>query len=442
METPRRQDSISPDPDLAPPTAPGNRDGNVVPHEGPGQPAAASDVEDGGVSAGRDPGPELHDAQWLTADDFQTDDATATDGPEVRPPGPGLPESLAWMGGMLGLQIAGGVVAIVVVLAIHLSGNGANGGQASPFTQETLKRIQREYAGTMFGVIQVVTVVGAAAAVALRLGRERRRRLPLTPIPWRHLAVILAAMLPLLFLSAHLNVAATWLWDQFTSVVPALKGMEEVSSSVFVEKMAKRTPFLGLLLTVAVAPAIAEELVFRGAIGRGLIARWGLPAGVLLTSLLFAAMHVFPPQVLALLPLAVFIHVSYIATRSFWAPVLVHFLNNGLAVVALSMMQELPKSAQQLDSPQFSALMLLSSGFCVAMLMVSLWRSRVQFVDGEGSEWTPGYPAVEWPPEELPLYARCRPTELADWAPAAVGLGVFVLGKLLHGALALEGWQV
>jgi len=36
-----------------------------------------------------------------------------------------------------------------------------------------------------------------------------------------------------------------------------------------------------------------------------------------------------------LLPLAVFMHLSGLATRSFYAPVLIRFLNNGLAVFSL-----------------------------------------------------------------------------------------------------------
>jgi hypothetical protein len=393
------------------------------------------------------------DARRLTGDDLVIDPESSADGSPIRPaegsvdspPGPGLPESLVWMGGMLGLQVIGGVIGFALIVVLYLIDTGALGranDDPSPITGETLKVIQREYVGTLFGVIQTVTVLGAATAVFFRLGRDRRRRLPLTPIPWRHVALILAAMLPLVVVSMQLNLCADWVWEQVTERFPSLKPFDDVSSMAAVEKLARRTSFLWLLFMVAVAPAVAEELVFRGAIGRGLIARWGIPGGVLLTSLLFAAMHVHPPQVVALIPLSIFIHVAYIATRSFWAPVSVHFLNNGLAVVALTVILGLPESVKQPDSPPVSALMLLSSGFCAAMLTVTLWKSRVQFIDWDGREWTPGYPAVEWPPEDLPLHARCRPTDLRDWAPAAVGLGVFIVAAIVAGVLSEAGWQV
>jgi len=387
------------------------------------------------------------DGVWLTGDDFPPEDVGGRDGLEIRPtepgnarpPGPGIPESLAWMGGMFALQLIAGVIAFVAVLVLYLADSGRNSG----ISEGTLKAIQWDYAGTLFGIIQTVTVVGAAIAVCLRLGRERSRLLPLAPIAWRHLALISAAVLPLVVMSSQLHIGASWVWEQMTELLPALKAFDETSSMAYVENMARRTSFPGLLFMAAVAPAVWEELVFRGLIGRGLIARRGLPAGILLTSVLFAAMHVHPPQVLALVPLAVFIHVAYLATRSFWTPMLLHFVNNAFAVVVLTALLELPETAKQLDqSSQMSAVMLGSSVFCVAMLGVSLWKSRMQFVDGHGNEWSPGYPAVERPPEDLPLYARCRPTRLADWAPAAFGLGAFILGAIVHGVLWQQGWHV
>ncbi|MEZ6066566.1 MAG: hypothetical protein R3B90_12860 [Planctomycetaceae bacterium] len=38
------------------------------------------------------------------------------------------------------------------------------------------------------------------------------------------------------------------------------------------------TPYPVLLVAIALGPAIGEELVFRGLIGRGLIHRWGWAA--------------------------------------------------------------------------------------------------------------------------------------------------------------------
>ncbi len=64
----------------------------------------------------------------------------------------------------------------------------------------------------------------------------------------------------------------------------------------------------GLIVAFAVAPALGEELVFRGVIGRGLIARWGLPAGVLITSVMFAAIHVHPAHVVGVIPVGIAMH--------------------------------------------------------------------------------------------------------------------------------------
>ena len=56
--------------------------------------------------------------------------------------------------------------------------------------------------------------------------------------------------------------------------------------------------FFVAVVVLALGPAIGEELVFRGVIGQGLIRARGVVTGVVITCLLFAAMHVFPPHAL------------------------------------------------------------------------------------------------------------------------------------------------
>src|SRR5205085_9678359 len=96
------------------------------------------------------------------------------------------------------------------------------------------------------------------------------------------------------------------------------------------------------VLVMAVLPALGEELIFRGLIGRGLLARWGVVAGVLWTSVLFGLVHLNPAQAIAVIPIGVILHFVYLTTGSFWAPVLLHFLNNAFAAVMLKYGEQLP----------------------------------------------------------------------------------------------------
>ncbi|MFQ5732242.1 MAG: lysostaphin resistance A-like protein [Planctomycetaceae bacterium] len=371
-------------------------------------------------------------SQWLSDESF-----LEAGEPDVRPPGPGLPESVAWMAGVLGLQLFAAAVVFFVLLAMELP--------QGPPTAKFLERLQRENFVALFAGIQAVSVIGIALAAYLRLGRERSRKLPLGPIPWQHLLIVFVAVLPMVALAAQLNVAAKSAWDAFTQHVPPLRQMEEMSSMKAVQEMAENVPLWGLLLMIAVAPAIAEELVFRGIIGRGLVARWGLPAGVAMTALMFAAMHVYPPQVFALLPLAVFLHLVYIASRSFWAPMLVHFLNNAFAVVVLKALledKEQLQKLQEMEQAGFSGVMFVSSAVCVTTLMLLTWKTRMRFLYDDGEEWDPGYPAVERPSESAGVVGECRAAGGGPWVMAGVGLAVFLAGIALVAVMKDAGWNV
>ena len=88
------------------------------------------------------------------------------------------------------------------------------------------------------------------------------------------------------------------------------------------------------LFMIAVLPAIGEELLFRGALLR-LFREWTKNPhfAVLISAFLFSALHL---QFYGFLPrfiLGIVLGYLFIWTRSIWVPVLVHFVNNGIAVV-------------------------------------------------------------------------------------------------------------
>ncbi len=89
------------------------------------------------------------------------------------------------------------------------------------------------------------------------------------------------------------------------------------------------------LLMIAILPAIGEEFLFRGVLLR-LFREWtkNPHVAVLITAFLFSALHM---QFYGFLPrfiLGIILGYLFVWTRSIWVPVLVHFVNNGIAVVA------------------------------------------------------------------------------------------------------------
>jgi membrane protease YdiL (CAAX protease family) len=94
--------------------------------------------------------------------------------------------------------------------------------------------------------------------------------------------------------------------------------------------------YLYTLLVIAVAPAIFEELLFRGALQQ-LMVKWTKVAwlGILITSLLFSAVHFSYYGFFARTALGLILGYMFYYSKSLWLPIIAHFINNGFAVTAM-----------------------------------------------------------------------------------------------------------
>lgn len=258
--------------------------------------------------------------------------------PAVR--GPGLIESLLWVGGYHLSQMVA-VVMLLIVLAVAASA----GWSRDP---SLLMEVFRELVSSN-GDWLLIAMTGSATLGALFLilpiafWRSRpmpRRTLGTQGPAFRHLVLLTGAVLPLGILSDELYRAAAGLMEQIrmtlTEWLPFLAGLDGWTDSIsLIQQQTASTAYPLLLVIVGLGPAIGEEVIFRGVIGRGLIARRGVVGGVLLTSVLFAIAHLSPAHAVATLPIAIFLHIAYLATGSIWAPIYVHFLNNALSVTMM-----------------------------------------------------------------------------------------------------------
>jgi uncharacterized protein len=258
---------------------------------------------------------------------------------EATPRGPGLCESVGWTVGYLIVQVV--VAAALVVLLVLLACRGW------PDEPAQLLEVLEGISGTDLTWLSVYVTGGATLgalfvivpAACLRLRPAPRRALG-THLPNARQMVLLAGVvLPLAILSDEVYRAAALAWEvlrmRLAESWPALEQFGTLDTMDLIQSQTASTAWPLLLVIVGVGPAIGEEIVFRGVIGRGLINRLGVVGGVLITSLLFAAAHGTPAHAVATLPLAVFLHLTYLATRTIWAPILVHFLNNALSVTML-----------------------------------------------------------------------------------------------------------
>jgi membrane protease YdiL (CAAX protease family) len=119
------------------------------------------------------------------------------------------------------------------------------------------------------------------------------------------------------------------------------------------------------LIVVALVPAFCEEIFFRGAVQRVLIHLTKNPwAGIIITGILFSAMHF---QFLGFLPraaLGIVLGVLYWYSGSLWTSIIAHFVINAVQVIAVSYM---PKYVN--ENPQMPLLSAIVSAVAVCVIL-------------------------------------------------------------------------
>jgi membrane protease YdiL (CAAX protease family) len=108
--------------------------------------------------------------------------------------------------------------------------------------------------------------------------------------------------------------------------------------------------FVNLLL-VAFVPAVMEELYFRGALQKTIKDWFGnaIPA-IILTAIIFSAFHFSFFGFLSRMALGVMLGFIYEYTKTIWLPILLHFINNGVAIIGLYLVRnDVQKTNQFMD---------------------------------------------------------------------------------------------
>ncbi len=130
-------------------------------------------------------------------------------------------------------------------------------------------------------------------------------------------------------LNSHLN---------FGNMQVQLKQMEEMYNRA-IETFLKMTSVTDLvinLLVIALLPAVAEELFFRGAMQKVLLRVSNKPwLAILLSSMVFALLHGTFFKIIPIFVLGILLGTVYHFTRNLWYTIIIHFLNNGLGVLSV-----------------------------------------------------------------------------------------------------------
>ena len=99
------------------------------------------------------------------------------------------------------------------------------------------------------------------------------------------------------------------------------------------EGLINELPLVPTILAIAVLPAVAEEIVFRGVLARSLARQHRPWLAVVMSAAVFGIYHLVPQQVVATFLLGCLLGFFTLRSRSLLPAMVIHFLNNAIAVV-------------------------------------------------------------------------------------------------------------
>lgn len=269
-------------------------------------------------------------------------------------PGVGLLESGGWLVGFFLFQVLGAAGMAGVLWTIDALVHGR---------LPKLNSIEGQMVALVGGGV-MATALFSLLAVIVRYRPGGLKRLGLRGATIPHTLLVIVMVIPLSLLCSDIM-------NRMIRMFPASEG-----GMLQVLKQMAEAPLWLLLLVMAAGPALSEELLFRGLIGRGLVSRYGVVFGVLLTSTLFGIVHMVPAQAVAVIPMGIAMHYVYLTTRSFWAPVMLHFLNNAWAALMLKYPDSIPFAAV-MNASAFPPELLAASAAVVITVLLLLWQTRV-----------------------------------------------------------------
>ena len=135
---------------------------------------------------------------------------------------------------------------------------------------------------------------------------------------------------------------------------------------------------IGYFIICVLAP-LAEEIVFRGAIIRALTKWWKQKGkssvssewyAIVISSILFAAVHANPAQIPAALVFGIFLGWLFVKTGSIFPGTIVHWINNSFAYVMLNLFPTMPIDAKIEDyfnGNQLAVAQAIVASLCIAL---------------------------------------------------------------------------
>lgn len=147
------------------------------------------------------------------------------------------------------------------------------------------------------------------------------------------------------FALAGLFPVVQWLGEVNASLpIPDFLAQLEEAQLALIERILSGDIWIGYtVFALAITPALCEELLFRGYLQRQFERSFGIVGGIITTGILFGLYHFRLSQAIPLAALGIFLGWLAWRTGSLWVPVVIHFLNNGVAILVTSFVASNPE---------------------------------------------------------------------------------------------------
>ena len=172
-------------------------------------------------------------------------------------------------------------------------------------------------------------------------------------------------VIPLVFLAVSANFLAA---EANHSIVSLFSPLGTSMVGDMGEESISAVSIVFMFITTAVIPAVVEEIMFRGLILNNLIP-YGRGCAIVGSALLFGLMHMNPAQFLYATVSGIVIGYIYVATRSLWVCMVIHFVNNGISVVQ-SLLYYMPNTALAARLSSLITLFMVGMGIVSAVILL------------------------------------------------------------------------
>ena len=154
-------------------------------------------------------------------------------------------------------------------------------------------------------------------------------------IQWLIVAVLMTSAIPLLI---QINT-----WFSVIKLSGSFKEMQDENERA-VQGLMNMTVFMDFLksfVTLAILPAVGEELFFRGVMFRMAAKKnRNIMTSIILTALVFALFHFNVYGFISILFAGTILGYVYYLTGSLWLSILAHLINNGLQIIVVYLLRD------------------------------------------------------------------------------------------------------